>query len=174
MTPDQNKALELAAIENQSYALKTMFDRFPLRKANFWATVDFNLSSTVERLFVFDLRSRSVKKFLVAHGKRSGNEFAITFSNKIDSNCSSLGIYRTLGTYQGKHGESLKIEGLDETNSNAEVRDIVIHSADYVVPDYEGSRRAGRSEGCFAVNPGDIDEVIQSLKDGSYLNAWHL
>jgi hypothetical protein len=65
------------------------------------------------------------------------------------------------------------MNGLDDTNSNVFVRDVVIHSADYVVPDFEGTGRAGRSDGCFAVNPDDIVEVIDCLKGGSYINAWH-
>jgi hypothetical protein len=174
MNQDQIKALEIASAEGQSDQLATMFNRFPESNANFWAVVDFNLPSSVERLFIFDLRSRSVRKFLVAHGKKSGEELAINFSNKIGSNCSSLGIYRTLDTYTGKHGESLKIEGLDATNSNAQERLVVIHKADYVVPNYKGTGRAGRSDGCFAINPEHIDEVIQCLKGGSYINAWHL
>lgn len=174
MNQDKIKALEIASSEGQSDQLAILFNRFPESNANYWAVVDFNLSSSVERLFIFDLRSRSVRKFLVAHGNKSGEEFATNFSNEIGSNCSSLGIYRTLDTYTGKHGESLNIEGLDETNSNAHDRDVVIHQADYVVPNYKGTGRAGRSEGCLAVNPGNIDEVIQNLKGGSYINAWHL
>jgi hypothetical protein len=170
---DQSKALELAAAEGQLNALKDMFERYPDSRANYWAVVDFNQPSSEERLFIFDLKSQSIKKFLVAHGKGSGFDIATKFSNVPGSNCSSLGIYKTLETYIGKHGESLRIEGLDETNSNAKERAIVIHSADYVVPNYEGTGRAGRSDGCFAVNSENIDEVIQCLEGGSYLNAWH-
>ena len=173
MSEDQIKALELAATEGQSDALEAMFERFPNSNANYWAVVDFNLSSSIERLFIFDWRSQVVRKFLVAHGRNSGSQFATNFSNEVGSNCSSLGIYKTLHTYIGRHGDSLRLEGLDDTNFNAEERDIVIHSADYVVPNYNGTGRAGRSEGCFAVDPASIDEVLECLKDGSYLNAWH-
>ncbi|XZF16114.1 murein L,D-transpeptidase catalytic domain family protein [Chitinophagaceae bacterium MMS25-I14] len=170
----KTKALELATSKGQSNALKAMFERFPASNANYWAVVDFNLPSSTERLFIFDLKSQAVKSFLVAHGKKSGLAFATKFSNEIGSNCSSLGIYKTLQTYTGKHGESLRIAGLDKTNSNVLTRAVVIHKADYVVPNYEGTGRAGRSDGCFAVNPSDKDEVIQHLRDGSYINAWHI
>src|SRR6185436_19971954 len=156
MSQERDKALELAAAEGQSNALRAMFERFPDSKANHWAVVDFNQPSSVERLFIFDLKSQSVKKFLVAHGQKSGGKFAETFSNKSGSNCSSLGMYKVQETYIGKHGESVRIDGLDETNSNARARAVVIHSADYVVPDFNGTGRAGRSDGCFAVNPTDI------------------
>ena len=170
---DRSEALELAAAEGQSNALKTMFERFPDSTTNYWAVVDFNLPSSKERLFIFDLKSQSVKKFLVAHGRNSGEQFATNFSNEIGSNCSSLGVCKIQETYTGKHGESVRIDGLDATNSNVRVRAVVIHSAEYVVPDYKGTGRAGRSDGCFAVHPTVIAEVIACLKNGSYLNAWH-
>ncbi|MCC7029501.1 MAG: murein L,D-transpeptidase catalytic domain family protein, partial [Chitinophagaceae bacterium] len=88
-------------------------------------------------------------------------------------NCSSLGVYKTGTTYIGQHELSLYLDGLDESNSNVRKRLIVIHKADYVVPNYKGTGRAGRSGGCFAVHPDYIDEVIISLKGGSYLLAWH-
>lgn len=172
--PDKEKALELASAEGQGEALQAMFDRFPESKANYWAVVDFNRRSSEERFFIYDLKGRSSKKFLVAHGKKSGEAYATKFSNVIGSNCSSLGVYKTLDVYQGKHGTSLHINGLDDTNSNAYERAVVIHKADYVVPDYKGTGRAGRSDGCLAVNPRDIAEVIDCLKNGSYINAWHL
>jgi hypothetical protein len=174
ITVDQQAALNLAANEGQANALQTLFDRAADSKANFWAVVDFNKPSSEERLYVFDLRSQSVKKYLVAHGKKSGLELATVFSNTVGSNCSSLGVYKTAETYIGKHGKSLRINGLDETNSNARPRKVVVHSADYVVPNYKGTGRAGRSDGCFAVNPSVIAEVIANLKGGSYINAWRL
>lgn len=170
---DKDKALALATELGQQNALRRLFDQYPASKANYWAVVDFNLSSSVERLFIFNLKSQIVRQFLVAHGSGSGLGFATKFSNEIGSFCSSLGAYKTLSTYTGAHGNSLQIKGLEPTNSNALVRTIVIHSATYVVPDYQGTGRSGRSEGCFAVNPKDIDEVIRCLKDGSYLMAWH-
>lgn len=172
---DANKlaALQKAAEVGQEEQLRKLFEFASTSTANYWAVVDFNKPSSEERLYIFDLNNLSYKKFLVAHGKNSGEKYATVFSNVHGSYCSSLGIYKTLHTYPGNHGESLKISGLENTNSNAETRKVVIHKADYVVPDYNGTGRAGRSEGCFAVNPAHIDEVINCLKDGSYFIAWH-
>ena len=170
---DKEIALALAAELGQKEQLQKLFDFASTSKANFWGVVDFNKSSAQERLFIFNLKGHQVRKFLVAHGENSGQGFATVFSNVNGSHCSSLGIYKTLSTYDGKHGESLRIQGLESTNSNAFDRDVVIHSADYVVPDYKGTGRAGRSEGCFAVNPGNIKEVIECLRDGSHFIAWH-
>jgi hypothetical protein len=175
ITTDDAKeaALQNAQQIGQMKQLKHLFDRYPDSKANYWAVVDFNKSSNDERLFIFDLKGGTVQSYLVAHGKNSGEEYAVKFSNESGSNKSSWGIYQTAETYPGKHGRSLRIDGKEPSNSNARARAIVIHSADYVVPNYGGSGRAGRSEGCFAVNPKYITEVIDNLRGGSYLIAWH-
>ena len=75
---------------------------------------------------------------LVAHGKASGADVLLVFSNKDGSEMSSLGFYRTAPTtYTGKHGVSLKIRGLDPGfNTNAESRAVVVHGADYVRTDF--------------------------------------
>ena len=173
MQMEKDIALANAAEVGQAEALRTLFEYDKVSTSNYWAVVDFNKPSSEERLFIFNLREHTFRQFLVAHGKNSGEKYATVFSNEDGSNCSSLGIYKTLDTYDGKHGESLKIKGLQDTNSNAEDRYIVIHKADYVVQDYNKTGRAGRSEGCFAVNPDYIDEVIGCLRNGSYLMAWH-
>jgi hypothetical protein len=69
----------------------------------------------------------------VAHGKNSGTLFAKNFSNKNESNKSSLGFYITGNTYRGKHGESLKLTGMENgINDKAAQRAIVLHGANYV------------------------------------------
>ncbi|AZA79317.1 hypothetical protein EG347_18315 [Chryseobacterium sp. G0186] len=176
--PTNNKkeiALRLAETIGQRKALERLFNFKDAQgsHANFWAIVDFNKPSSEERLFIFNLVDETYKKYLVAHGKNSGDKYAKTFSNINGSNCSSLGVYKTSETYIGKHGKSLRVDGLESSNSNVRDRDIVIHSADYVVPNYANTGRAGRSEGCFAVHPSVSNEVIENLKEGSYLLAWY-
>lgn len=165
--------LDKANLLGQREKLNEMFNRASNSKANFWAIVDFNKPSSEERLFIFDLLKCSVKKYIVTHGKNSGELYATTFSNDFDSNKSSIGLFQTGAEYKGKHGRSLFLEGLDSTNDNALERYIVIHQADYAVPNYDGTGRAGRSLGCFAVHASAINEVVESLKDGSYILAWH-
>ncbi|MDX6188820.1 murein L,D-transpeptidase catalytic domain family protein [Flavobacterium sp. Fl-318] len=163
-----NKANELG----QKEQLEKLFDSYPESTANYWAVVDFNKPSSEKRFFIFNLKNKNYKSYLVAHGKNSGESYARNFSNVIGSNQSSLGIYKTAETYNGEHGLSLRLDGQEAVNSNVRARAIVIHKADYVVPNYKGTSRAGRSEGCLAVNPADIDEVIANLKNGSYIIAW--
>ena len=51
---------------------------------------------------------RSLINTYVAHGRRSGGEYAKSFSNKWSSHKSSLGFYVTEMTYTGKHGYAMK------------------------------------------------------------------
>ena len=134
--------------------------------------IDFSLPSTEKRLYVVDLKNYQVLyKTYVAHGKNSGTVMANSFSNKPSSNKSSLGFYKTLSTYMGKHGYSLKLEGLEKgINDNAYERAIVMHGADYVNPNYIPKLGyIGRSQGCPAVASKEATPIINTIKDGSCL-----
>mgnify|MGYP003577662069 CR=1 FL=1 len=134
--------------------------------------IDFSLPSTEKRLYVVDLKNYQVLyKTYVAHGKNSGTVMANSFSNKPSSNKSSLGFYKTLSTYMGKHGYSLKLEGLEKgINDKAYERAIVMHGADYVNPNYIPKLGyIGRSQGCPAVASKEATPIINTIKDGSCL-----
>ncbi|MBX0291176.1 murein L,D-transpeptidase catalytic domain family protein [Hymenobacter sp. HSC-4F20] len=129
--------------------------------------VDFGLPSTQKRLWVLDLATKQVKfHTLVAHGHNSGENMATTFSNENESNMSSLGFYVTQGEYQGKHGRSLKLKGLDEGyNTNALSRSVVMHGADYVSEDFiRQYGRLGRSLGCPALPMAEKDAIIEAVE----------
>lgn len=137
---------------------------------------DFDLPSTQKRLWVIDIDARKVLfHSLVAHGKNSGNALAETFSNVPESEMSSLGFYVTQGTYTGKHGMSLKLEGMDKNfNSNASKRCVVVHGADYVSEDFiRRNGRLGRSQGCPALPMEDSADIIDAIKGQTvlYLHA---
>ena len=95
----------------------------------------------------------------------------------MDSNQSSLGLYRVLQVYEGEHGTALRLEGLDPgINDRAFERDIVIHGADYVSFGsilenlFTGKGPGvGRSLGCPAVSLAACDGIISNLSDGGYL-----
>lgn len=135
--------------------------------------IDFRMKSTEKRFFILNLKNGSVESMLVTHGKKSETEnaFAGEFSNEIGSEKSSLGFYSTgFDTYEGKHGESLKLKGLSSTNSNAFERGIVIHAADYATQSFVDARgRLGLSQGCPAVSPNKIKTVIAKLKGKALL-----
>jgi hypothetical protein len=96
--------------------------------------VDFNKPSVIKRMWIVDLQKRKlILNTWVAHGEGSGDNIANAFSNTDDSHQSSLGFYITDNIYIGKHGRSLKLDGVDTGfNDKARVRDIVLHGADYV------------------------------------------
>ena len=134
--------------------------------------IDFNRSSCTKRLWIIDLQNASLLlNTWVAHGQGSGEDMACQFSNTDDSHQSSLGFYLTGEIYNGKHGRSLRLDGMDANyNSNARARDIVIHAAGYVSQEVISSTgRLGRSFGCPAVSPELAPQIINMLKDKTVL-----
>ena len=134
--------------------------------------IDFNKPSTEERLWIIDLKSKKLLyNTLVAHGKNSGANYAKKFSNVPQSEMSSVGFYVTGQTYHGKHGLSLRINGIDEGfNDNAFNRAIVIHGAEYVSKSFVARHgRLGRSQGCPALPVGKTSQIVQLIKDRSCL-----
>nr|WP_301334591.1 murein L,D-transpeptidase catalytic domain family protein [Variovorax dokdonensis] len=131
------------------------------------AVADFGAHSSQRRFHLINLPERQVSSFLVAHGRGSDPEHSGLlqfFSNEVDSNASSEGAYRTGEFYVGKYGRSLRLDGLDRSNSNALARAIVVHAADYVseaVVAREG--KSGLSEGCFAFDEDDAELIMRTL-----------
>jgi L,D-transpeptidase catalytic domain len=134
--------------------------------------VDFSKPSSQKRLFIIDVKNYKILfNTYVAHGMKSGKEFARAFSNAPESNKSSLGFYKTADTYIGKHGYSMRLVGLEKGfNDNAYKRDIVIHSADYVNERMIRSKGwIGRSWGCPALPEGLNKPIIDKIKNGTCL-----
>jgi len=130
--------------------------------------IDFSLHASKRRLFVFNLDEGTMVSHNVAAGKNSdpdGDGYATVFSNVSGSNTSSLGFYKTAETYIGSHGLSLKLDGLEATNSKVRERAIVMHPANYVT---DGSH-AGRSFGCPAIDPRISAALIGAVKGGAIL-----
>ena len=105
---------------------------------NILSIIDYSQPSNKKRLYVIDLVSiRLLFNTYVAHGRRSGKETAIRFSNRPRSLESSVGFYITADPYMGTNGYSLKLNGLENGfNNNASRREIVLHGADYVSEQY--------------------------------------
>ena len=133
---------------------------------------DFDQESRKKRLYIIDLASKKlVLNTWVAHGQNSGGDKPSYFSNNINSNQSSLGFYLTGEVYYGKHGRSLKLDGMDQGfNSNARERSIVVHGASYVSQkSINQLGRLGRSQGCPAVPAKLADQVINTISDRTVL-----
>ncbi len=137
--------------------------------------IDFDLSSTNKRMWILNMDTKAVLfNTYVAHGQKTGVEFANKFSNKVNSHMSSLGFYVTGETYYGKNGLSLFIDGMEKgINSNARSRYVVIHGADYAEPSFiKKYGRLGRSYGCPAVPNKIAKNLINTIKGESvvYIN----
>ncbi len=169
---------DLPQLESFTQALKGFYKlkEKGLIKKDILTLIDFSLSSNVKRLWVIDLASKTILfQSLVAHGRNTGEEFANSFSNAAQSFKSSLGFYATGEVYTGKHGLSLRLDGLEKgINDNARNRGVVMHAADYVSYSFvKNNKRLGRSQGCPAVPVGLSKEIISAIKDKSCLFIYH-
>jgi hypothetical protein len=137
--------------------------------------VDFGLPSTAPRGYVFDMSSLKVVEgpFPVAHGRGSSETksgIPTYFSNRSGSYATSLGLYVAEQTYPfsgrmagGSYSSvGLRLSGVSSGfNDNAFARKVVAHGAPYVTP-----TKAGRSEGCPAMEPARAKRLLPKLADG--------
>ena len=138
--------------------------------------IDYSKPSTERRLWVFDLKSKElVYEELVAHGQGSGANMATQFSNTDESHQTSLGLFVASETYIGKHGYSLRLDGLDRgVNDRARDRAIVIHGAPYVSEQFvKANGRLGRSWGCPAISAAVAKPMIDRVKGGGLVFAYY-
>lgn len=161
------KVLELAVEGFSKLSLKGRLNRDSVI-----TIVDFSQSSKQKRLYVIDIKN-AVLLFntRVAHGRKSGMEFARSFSNIMSSNKSSLGFYVTENTYTGENGYSLRLKGLERNiNDRAFGRAIVIHGAKYANESFLNANGVlGRSFGCPAIPMEEHTDIIDAIKNGSCL-----
>lgn len=169
---------DLPNFESFAEALKGYYllkDKGILQK-DILTLVDFGLSSNVKRLWVINLTTNTILfQSLVAHGRNTGEEYAKNFSNSNSSYKSSLGFYVTGEVYNGKHGMSLKLDGLEKgVNDNARARGVVIHAANYVSNSFiKNNKRLGRSQGCPAIPEESLKEIVTTIKNKSCLFIYH-
>ena len=134
--------------------------------------IDLSKDSSEERFFFIDLKEGKVKyKTYTTHGKNSGAEKAISFSNQPNSYKSSIGFYLTRAHYKGRYGYSVRIKGLEEGfNSNAITRGIVIHGAKEAEQRYIDSYGfLGRTEGCPAIPYSVSRKIMEDINSNTVL-----
>ena len=170
-----DKELDFTAFETGLKGYMKLQTEGQIEKDSYLTVIDMSLSANDNRFFMIDVNNKKIiHKSIVAHGRNSGGEYARNFSNKVGSFKSSIGFYRTGETYHGKHGLSLRLDGLEFSNSNARKRAIVIHAADYVSEVFiKNNGRLGRSLGCPSLPEKDYDKVISKIKDGSLLFIYY-
>src|SRR5690606_8840533 len=158
--------------------LRKAFDYFDKNKSiiknkNYMSIIDFSQHSGNKRYYLIDLKTGAVEALHTSHGKGSDpdhNGYADRFSNVSGSNMTSLGFMLTAERYVGKHGNSLRLDGLESINSNARQRAIVIHGASYVA---DGLQKMGRSLGCPAVENKFINSLIKKIENGSLVYSYY-
>lgn len=149
--------------------------RARIAQRDFIGIADFSLPSRTPRFHLLRLADGSVRSHLVAHGR--GSDPAHTgwlerFSNEPHSFATSAGAYRTDDVYVGAHGHSIRLDGLDPSNSNAAARAIVVHGAWYVSDEMVAhTGMLGRSEGCLAVCGSSLDDILACLGPGRLIYA---
>lgn len=142
-----------------------------IQSHRYMVIIDYRQPSGSERFYVLDLQDKMTETLHVAHGQGSDPDHdgvADVFSNALNSRMTSLGAFVSGPTYYGRHGLSLRLKGLEDSNNKAEERAIVIHGASYVDP----SRKImGRSWGCPALSNTDAKRLIPLLKNGVFIYA---
>ncbi len=127
--------------------------------------INFRIHSGKYRYFVYDLKNNKIlQKAIVAHGDGSviKNSESLQFSNVDGSHQSSLGKYEIRESYSGKFGKAYRLDGLEETNSNARSRAIVLHSY-YCIPDKESANPACLSFGCPMLSKNAFNETAKYI-----------
>jgi hypothetical protein len=158
-------------------AARASFDkhRAYVRHPDVVGIVDFTKVSREPRYYLLDTNSGRVSEHHVSHGRGSDpahTGWAQQFSNRHGSNASSEGGYVTTEVYHGKYGRSIRVQGLDWSNSNAHARAIVIHPAWYAEQSHLSTHGLlGRSEGCFAMSQTSMRETLNRLSPGHFLYA---
>ncbi len=148
------------------------YNKINVQNKDVMTLIDFSKPSTEERFYVLDMQHKKLLfSTYVSHGKRSGENYATSFSNKPGSHKSSPGFFITENAYHsGRNGYSLVLNGLEKgINDKARQRAIVIHGADYCDPSLIESGRLGRSFGCPALPININKPIIDTIKDGTLL-----
>ncbi len=145
-------------------------------RSNVLTVIDFTVKPDRRRLWVVDLDSGQLLFHEhVAHGKNSGWGPMTSWSNTEDSKQSSIGVSVAAESYEGKHGKSLKLDGLEPGfNDNNRKRAIVIHGASYVSQAFADEHgRVGNSWGCPAVDNEVSGSLIDTIMDGGLVVSWY-
>jgi hypothetical protein len=165
--------LSASALQFALQAYHRLQSKEPLQRQRL-TVIDYSLPSTQKRLWVLDPESGEVLfAERVAHGRGSGDLVASRFGNVPESHRTSLGVFRTAETYQGAHGYSLRLDGLEKgVNDRMREREIVFHAASYATESFaQKNGRLGRSFGCPALDPARARAIIDAIRGGSIVVA---
>lgn len=165
-------------MENQAKEIEKFIQKHPKYNQEVAFFIDMKIHSGKNRFFVYDLKKKSIQnQGLVAHGSGSetGVKGELQFSNVNKSFATSLGKYAIGKSYFGTFGKAYKLHGLDKTNSNAFLRNIVFHKY-FDVPFEEQTDYICNSLGCPMVNEkffSTIETIIDNSKTSILLVIYY-
>jgi hypothetical protein len=167
--PENTTVINILAKKINNYAIENGFS------TEYCFLIDMSLPGGRKRFFVYDLaKSFIVYSGLVAHG--SCNQTFLPrprFSNTPGGGCSSLGKYKVGEFYRGQYGKSFRLYGLDNCNSNAYKRAVVIHGYDCVPDEEIYPRVLCNSLGCVMVSYKFFDRLSHIIeKSGKPIILW--
>ena len=168
--------LSFTAFRYAYIGYQTMKKQHRLNNKELFSIIDFTKDCNSKRFYTIDLEKMKIVYYTyVAHGKKSGERMATSFSDAVESNKSSIGFYITGNTYNGGNGYSLILHGDEKGyNSNLAKRSVVVHAADYANEDYIASNgRMGRSLGCPALPENIYKQVIETIKEKTMIFAYY-
>jgi hypothetical protein len=148
-----------------------------LQNPSILTIIDFSQSSTKKRMYVIDLRNKTLLyNTYVAHGRNTGDEFATNFSNGLGTHKSSLGFYIAESIKMSASvGLSVLLQGVERgINDNAMKRAIIMHGAKYASEAFVRlNGQLGRSYGCPSVPPELIKPVSETIQGGTCLFIYY-
>ena len=168
--------LSFTAFRYAYIGYQTMKKQYRLNNKELFSIIDFTKDCNSKRFYTIDLEKMKIVYYTyVAHGKKSGERMATSFSDAVESNKSSIGFYITGNTYNGGNGYSLILHGDEKGyNSNLAKRSVVVHAADYANEDYIARNgRMGRSLGCPALPENIYKQVIETIKKKTMIFAYY-
>ena len=168
--------LSFTAFRYAYIGYQTMKKQHRLNNKELFSIIDFTKDCNSKRFYTIDLEKMKIVYYTyVAHGKKSGERMATSFSDAVESNKSSIGFYITGNTYNGGNGYSLILHGDEKGyNSNLAKRSVVVHAADYANEDYIARNgRIGRSLGCPALPENIYKQVIETIKEKTMIFAYY-
>lgn len=135
--------------------------------------VDYSRHSREERLYVVNLTTGAVTTYRASHGLGSDPDhdgYLDSFSSVSGSQASPEGTFRVAEEYRGKHGRSVRLDGLDAENQTARDRAIVIHAASYAEPEHLARYgKLGRSNGCIVFSKDDLARFLYETPEGTLI-----
>lgn len=168
LLPESTDNRHYENVEKRAHAAMKFIKRHDLSR-NYCLFVDYSIPSGTPRLFVWSFNEKKVVAVTyVMHGPGMGSTAEKpVFSNKLGSNCSSLGRFIVTREHGSKLKRSYRLKGLDIDNQTAYLRGLMIHKSTWV--DMFCSKKhiplhARSCQGCVTVSSKGMNYLENLIK----------